>query len=164
MLEQMDPDNSNIQYKIGVCYLNIPGRKTSSIPYLEKAAQNITNNYSYSYKERKSPKDALFYLGNAYHIAFRLDDAILFYNKFREALDETEFYELDFINQEINSCNSAKKLMNTPVFFRIENLGEKINRFQINANPAVSGNSKVLADHVFRKRKGTMVRSNRYYR
>ena len=145
MLEQMDPDNSNIQYKIGVCYLNIPGRKTSSIPYLEKAVQNITNNYSYSYKERKAPKDALFYLGNAYHIAYRLDDAILYYNKFREALDETEFYELDFINQEINSCNSAKKLMNTPVLFRIEKLGDNINRFQINVNPAVSGNRKVLA-------------------
>ena len=145
MLEQMDPDNSNIQYKIGVCYLNIPGRKTSSIPYLEKAVQNITNNYSYSYKERKAPKDALFYLGNAYHIAFRLDDAILYYNKFREVLDETEFYELEFINREINSCNSAKKLMNTPVLFRIENLGDNINSFQVNVNPAVSGNRKVLA-------------------
>ncbi|MBE9510270.1 MAG: OmpA family protein [Bacteroidetes bacterium] len=144
MLEQMDSDNSNIQYKIGVCYLNIPGRKTSSIPYLEKAVRNITNNYSYSYKERKAPKDALFYLGNAYHIAFRLDDAIQYYNKFRETLDKTEFYELDFINQEINSCNSAKKLMNTPVLFKIENLGDNINRFQINANPAVSGNRKVL--------------------
>jgi len=145
MLEQMDPDNSNIQYKIGVCYLNIPGRKTSAIPYLEKAIQNITNNHSYSYKERKAPKDALFYLGNAYHIAFRLDDAILYYNKFRQALDETEFYELDFINQEISSCNSAKKLMNTPVLFRIEDLGDNINRFQVNVNPAVSGNRKVLA-------------------
>jgi outer membrane protein OmpA-like peptidoglycan-associated protein len=145
MLEQIDPGNSNIQYKIGVCYLNIPGRKNSSIPYLEKAVQNITNNYSYSYKERKAPKDALFYLGNAYHIAFRLDDAILYYNKFREALDETEFYELDFINQEINSCNSAKKIMNTPVFFRTKNIGDNINRFQINVNPAVSGNRKVLA-------------------
>jgi len=145
MLEHMDPGNSNIQYKIGVCYLNIPGRKTAAIPYLEKAIQNITNNYSYSYKERKAPKDALFYLGNAYHIAFRLDDAILYYNKFREALDETEFYELDFINQEISSCNSAKKLMNTPVFYRIENIGDNINRFQVNVNPAVSGNRKVLA-------------------
>jgi len=145
MLEQMDPDNSNIQYKIGVCYLNIPGRKTSAIPYLEKAVQNISNNYSYSYKERKAPKDALFYLGNAYHIAFRLDDAILYYNKFRQALDETEFYEMDFINQEISSCNSARKLMNTPVLFRIEDLGDNINRFQVNVNPAVSGNRKVLA-------------------
>ena len=144
MLEQMDPDNSNIQYKIGICYLNIQGRKTSSIPYFEKAVQNITNNYSFSYKERKAPKDALFYLGNAYHIALRLDDAIQYYNKFREALDKTEFYELDFINQELESCKSAEALMNTPVFFKIENLGDNINRFQINVNPAVSGNRKVL--------------------
>ena len=26
-LEKMDPDNAHIQYKIGVCYLHIPGKK-----------------------------------------------------------------------------------------------------------------------------------------
>lgn len=145
MLEQIDPGNSNIQYKIGVCYLNIPGRKTTSIPYFEKAVQGITTNYSYSYKERKAPKDALYYLGNVYHIALRFDDAIQYYNKFKKALDKTEFHELDFINQGIKSCKNAIQLMTTPVLFNIEKLGDNINRFQINVNPAVSGNRKVLA-------------------
>jgi outer membrane protein OmpA-like peptidoglycan-associated protein len=87
----------------------------------------------------------LFYLGNAYHIAFRLDDAIQYYNKFKKALDKSEFYELDFINQGVKSCKNAIKLMTAPVLFKIENLGDNINRFQINVNPAVSGNRKVLA-------------------
>jgi hypothetical protein len=30
-------DNMNIKYKIGTCYLNIPGEKEKSIPYLEAA-------------------------------------------------------------------------------------------------------------------------------
>lgn len=145
MLEQMDPDNANIQYKIGICYLNIPGRKTSSIPYLEKAVENITNNYSYNYKEREAPKDALFYLGNAYHIAFRLDDAIKYYKKFKKSLTKEEYYQLDFINQEIESCKHAEELLKSPVLFKRKELGDNINRFQINANPAVSGNRKILA-------------------
>src|SRR4030042_3321682 len=37
--------NSNIQYKIGVCYLNIPGNETKAIPFLEEAAKHITQKY-----------------------------------------------------------------------------------------------------------------------
>ncbi len=33
------PDNYNIQYKIGTCYLNIPGEKAKAIPYLESAVR-----------------------------------------------------------------------------------------------------------------------------
>jgi hypothetical protein len=34
-----NPENYNIRYKIGVCYLNLPGEKDKAIPYLE--TQNI---------------------------------------------------------------------------------------------------------------------------
>ena len=33
------PDNSNIAYCIGVCYLNIPGEKNLSVAYLETATK-----------------------------------------------------------------------------------------------------------------------------
>ena len=39
------PDNDNINFKIGVCYLNDPYRKSESIRYLEKASQNINRKY-----------------------------------------------------------------------------------------------------------------------
>jgi len=35
------PDNYNIQYKIGTCYLNIPGEKAKAIPYLESMMQRL---------------------------------------------------------------------------------------------------------------------------
>ncbi len=38
-------ENSNINYRIGVCYLNIPGEKEKAIPYLEKAIKNISESY-----------------------------------------------------------------------------------------------------------------------
>src|SRR5512133_3681101 len=42
-------NNRNIQYKIGVCYLNIPGEKGKAVSYLEKAVLNA----SYDAKETK---------------------------------------------------------------------------------------------------------------
>ncbi len=36
------PDNLNIKYKIGTCYLNIPGEKEKSVPYLEAAVRDAS--------------------------------------------------------------------------------------------------------------------------
>ncbi|MGC9344804.1 MAG: tetratricopeptide repeat protein, partial [Bacteroidales bacterium] len=38
-------DNANVNYRIGICYLNIPGEKEKSIPYLEKAVSNVSDHY-----------------------------------------------------------------------------------------------------------------------
>ncbi len=39
-------DNGNINYRIGQCYINIPGEKGKSISYLEKAVKTMTNRYT----------------------------------------------------------------------------------------------------------------------
>ena len=38
-------NNANINYRMGICYLNMPGEKDKSIPYLTTAAQNTTTRY-----------------------------------------------------------------------------------------------------------------------
>ena len=37
--------NANINYRMGICYLNIPGEKEKSIQHLEKAAEKADNSY-----------------------------------------------------------------------------------------------------------------------
>jgi hypothetical protein len=50
------PDNDNINYKIGVCYLNDPYRKSESIEYLERASKNINLKYKEnSFRETSAP-------------------------------------------------------------------------------------------------------------
>ena len=39
------PDNSNFKYRIGQCYINIPGEKIKAISYLEDAVKNINPKY-----------------------------------------------------------------------------------------------------------------------
>lgn len=38
-------DNAYIQHRIGECYLNIPGQKNKSIPFLEKACEDVADNH-----------------------------------------------------------------------------------------------------------------------
>ena len=46
------PDNANYKYRIGVCYLNIPGEKEKAIKYLEEATKDINLKYREgSYRE-----------------------------------------------------------------------------------------------------------------
>ena len=40
-LIRLFPDNSNLKYRIGQCYLNMPGEKDKAITYLEEAVKNI---------------------------------------------------------------------------------------------------------------------------
>jgi len=77
-------NNANINYRMGICYLNIPGKKEKSIPYLEKAVKNVTPRYKEGiFKETKAPYDAWLYLGNAYRITNELDKAVDAYNTYK---------------------------------------------------------------------------------
>ena len=42
-LDVIDPDNANINWRIGQCYLNSATEKSAALPYLEKAATKSTS-------------------------------------------------------------------------------------------------------------------------
>ncbi len=121
-------NNANINYRIGMCYLNIPGEKEKSIPYLQKAVQNTTQNYQEGmFKETKAPYDAWLYMGNAYRINNELEKACQSYQQYQKLLDNPKSEMSKYADQQINSCNNARVAMENPVFYIRENLGEIIN-------------------------------------
>jgi len=76
-------ENANVNYRIGVCLLNIDSRKTEAIPYLEKAISSVNLKYKEgSFKEQNAPIDAHLYLGNAYRINYQIENAKKSYNIF----------------------------------------------------------------------------------
>jgi len=86
-----DPANANINYRLGLCYLNTPGKKALAIPYLEKAIKNTTDNYKEgNIKETHAPSDAFFFLANAYFLQNRLDDAKIDYKKYLTKIDPSD--------------------------------------------------------------------------
>ncbi len=144
-LLKIDSTNANINYRTGVCYLNIPGEKHRAITFLEKAIQNINPKYKEgNYRETRAPIDAYFYLGNAYRINNMLEKAIDTYEYFKQNMDE-KVYEVSVVDHQINACKNALKLQASPVFLDFVNLGETINTRFRDFNPVVSGDANTIA-------------------
>jgi hypothetical protein len=143
-LSKADPSNDNLNFKVGVCYLNIPYEKEKSITYLLKAIKNISLQYKVNdINERQAPLDALFYLGNAYRINNQLDEALKYYNEFKQKLDPT-VYDENIVLDQIKAIERAKKLESTPIFFDAKNLGQDINSKFAESNVVVSGDDSTL--------------------
>ncbi len=138
-------DNANINYRIGICFLNIPGQKEKSIPYLLESIKNIkNNNHESEFREAKAPMDAYLYLGNAYRVNNMLDKAIEAYNRYKELLPTSDKAGLSYVDHEIEACNTAIEFINNPVEVRKTNIGEPVNSNSSNYNPVVSGDGKTI--------------------
>lgn len=145
-LHEALPDNYNLAYRIGICYLNIPGRKAMAIEYLEKAAKNSRASYREgSINQRTAPYEAIFFLGEAYHVTYQFDKAREAFMKYREVLlpDDTE--NILFVDHQIEVCDFAKELIASPVQFTEENIGPLFNDERPNYNPVISADGNTFA-------------------
>lgn len=152
------PDNLNIKYKIGVCYLNIPGEKANAISYLEEAVKGATyDSKTTTLKEKRAPLDAYFYLGKAYMVNNDLEKGMNTLLTFQKLAGETKskggMQNQEFIDQQIHACQLALKLKETPVVFTKTPLGEAFSTGSINENPAVSFDGNTIA---FTERRGVV--------
>lgn len=144
-LNVSEPDNYNVNFKIGLCYLNDIYQYPKSLSYLEKASSGIKKDAKVnSFKEKNAPPEALYYLGNAYRMNNRLSDAIKAYQEFKLILDP-DIYDAALVDEQIAACKIALDQQKTPMYFIADNVGEGINdRFE-ELNPVVSGDEKVIA-------------------
>jgi tetratricopeptide (TPR) repeat protein len=140
------PDNANLAYCIGVCYLNIPTKKNLSVEYLETASKNMSAKHKEgSINETDAPYDALFELGNAYRINFKFEMAKETFAKYLETLLPDDHVNIDFIKHQIEVCDMAKDLISKPVAFTEENVGGLFNDEKDNFNPLISADGKTFA-------------------
>lgn len=93
------PKDPNYNYRFGVCMLYGNADKARSLQYLEFAS-----------KSPDAETDVWFYLGRAYHLNYRFDDAIRAYSKYRELAGERKAEKLQ-VNNQIAMCRTGKKLL-----------------------------------------------------
>ncbi|MBI4944988.1 MAG: OmpA family protein [Bacteroidetes bacterium] len=128
-LYNLDKTNANINYLIGLCYIqSIKDKdKIKSIPFLEFASQNINPKYKEGkYKETKAPAYCLYYLAFAYRLNKEFDKAIETYKKYLSyTIKPKEKKERENALKEIEACEYAKQLTKVPV--NLEAI--KINQF-----------------------------------
>ncbi len=139
------PDNANLNYRLGLCYLNIQGGKDKAIPYFEKAVNNLTNRYKEGdFREEKAPYDTWFYLARAYQVNNEISKAKQTYEKYVNFLDPGDTLNINFVKRQIESCNNAEKLKQNKVYFDSYNLGQNINNSYANFYPGISQNGNTI--------------------
>ena len=120
-LQLEQPDNFNLNYKVGVCYIHSTNNKSKALSFLVKAVQNTSKNYDpFSTSEKKSPIKAYFYLARAYHINYELDAALLNYNSFKEKVSK-KHYLFKEADHHMEQCRNAKEEMKNPKNVEIKN-------------------------------------------
>lgn len=139
------PENANLNYRLGLCYLNINGEKDKAIPYLKKALNNLTNRYKEGdFREEGAPYDTYFFLANAYQINNEVTKAQRTYDKYLAFLDPGDTLNITFVKKQIESCKNVKKLKQNRVYFSAYNLGQTINNSYANYYPQISKNGNTL--------------------
>ena len=148
------PENLNVKYKIGTCYLNIPDEKDKSIPYLEEAVKSSAyDSKTESYKEKRAPLDCYFSLAKAYMINNDLEKGLATLETFKRLSSETKggMKNLGFVDQQIQACKYAIEYKANPVLFTRKTLGAGFSEGSINENPAVSFDGNTI---VYTERRG----------
>ncbi len=94
------PKDPDYNFKYGVCLLMTGEDKEKPITYLEYASRN-----------KDADKEVLFYLGKAYHMNYRFDNAIATYNSFKKTASKSQIEKFE-VDAHILQCENGKKLLN----------------------------------------------------
>ncbi len=136
--------NANVNYKLGLCYLNSFNDKHKAISYLKAACIGISDTYSADNEnETKAPAKALLFLGDAYRYENQFKDAEVAYRKY---LNKVISFKTDreLAQKRLEECRFAQILMKSPINATINNLGSTINSGISNFNGCLSGNGSVM--------------------
>lgn len=134
-----DPNNANVNYKLGYCLLQTANAKKDALSYLEVAvSKKVSKNYDpFDPMERKAPVDALYYLGVAQHMNYQLDAAIESYEKVTKSLSKKhKLYGM--AEYGIAQAQEAKIQMANPKAYVITNLGPIVNGPENDFSPVLA--------------------------
>jgi tetratricopeptide (TPR) repeat protein len=141
------PENAHYNFKLGECYMNIPGSESLAVPCFEKAVRHTTTKNKYrdkDFEEDYAPLHAWFYLGNVYRVTGKLEEALNAYNTFTNSPYYYGNYNTNVVDNEVKSCERAKIIMDSPINCSIKALDTTINTTAPELQPAVSANEQVL--------------------
>ncbi|HWY39115.1 MAG TPA: hypothetical protein VNY73_11185, partial [Bacteroidia bacterium] len=140
-----DSLNANINYKMGICYLNIPAKKKLAVPYMERAVTNISKGYDEDEPTVKSaPVDAIYYYGKALHYASKFAEAATQFQKYQKIVGSKSKEKTEEVARLIEMCNNAIAMSQKPENITITNLGDSVNTEFPDYGPVVNADESLL--------------------
>jgi outer membrane protein OmpA-like peptidoglycan-associated protein len=163
---KIDSSSSNINYKVGLCYLKTPTQKNLALPYLQKAIQNVTHNYDETdVTEKKAPESAYYLVGEAYRLAYRFNESTVYFNTFKDLVGNDNRSITSDLSTQIDKNFNAIEFLKDSSTVKINNLGDSINTTYPDYSPIISSDLSTL---IFTSRRpgstgGEKTTSDEYY-
>ena len=127
-INAVDSTNANINYLIGICYLNSHFNKSNAINYLIKSLKNTSVNYKENnYKETNAPINAYFYLAKAYHVNYQFNKALEYYNAYKSLIPVQDSLIQKNLEYDILLSKNGLEIVKETLQLFIENIGSQIN-------------------------------------
>lgn len=139
---KFNPNNAELNYKIGRCYLVNAVYKEEAIPHLLKALElspSVAN-------------DIQYHLGIGYHLTMEFDKAIAAFNAYKAKIPTKNIEELADVNKRIAECTVGKELVLNPERVFIDNFGKPVNGKYPDYGAIISADEAVM---MFTSRRNT---------
>ncbi|MFO7620015.1 MAG: OmpA family protein [Bacteroidales bacterium] len=144
-LFRANPDNNNLAAKLGICYLNIDGRKAEALQLLKKASENVAGTKK-EYVEYgvKAPPDTRFYLAMAYHVNDSLEKAVTLFTEVRKNLTDADVFREEYIDLQIRNSRYAVEMKKKPLTIVSELFAPWLVKYPGAINPVLARNDSVF--------------------
>ena len=129
-LHKINPEDVNLNYKVGVCHFYLAETKEKAMDFLTKARE--LGNY-----------DALYYMGQCHHLNEDFDMALKSFAEYR-AYDGDKSFTEEEIDYHLKFIDNAKVLMSNPVNVSIYNIGDKVNTSYPDYGPLISADESTM--------------------
>ena len=144
---KFNPNNAELNYKLGRCYLMSSVYKEECIPHFKKALKLNPN----------VAPDIQYHLGIGYHISMQFDKAIEAFTKYKSSLLSKNPDELLDVTKRIEECKTAKELIANPVRVFIDNFGKPVNSKYPEYGAIISADGNIM---MFTSRRNTSTGSD----
>ena len=144
-LLKMDPENNNINFKLGFCYLNTVLEKSKSIDYLRKATKEVfMDAQPENHLEKAAPIEAYLYLAQAYHLNNQFQNALDVLDTLKVTVPNYKTEFISDIDRLAENCRNGIQLMKYPVKMFVTNLDTLINSEYDEHSPVFSADESTL--------------------
>ena len=135
-----EPDNLDVLYNLGHCYLNTSDGPDSAVIFFERAANHLKKeNYL-----TELGVDLQLSLGKSYQMLLRYEDALKLYKGFLKSLSPEDTELESEIRREMQTCENGIDLMSHPVELKVRNLGPKVNSKYDDHSPMLPADESFL--------------------
>ena len=140
------PENSNLNWKLGLAYMRSYNQKGKALPYLQKSAEKRAGGYGgfntagydpFDPNEKNAPVEVDYWLGYAYHLDGQFDKADEYYRKFAAEVDDKHELKPQAL-RGIEMTANARALVASPKSYSVSNVGPIINNDHPDFSPVLS--------------------------